>query len=181
MATHCAYSRKMRLDYEWLEQEAIGTMGTERDLIANTSNMSSLLFHFLNALKNNSINWCGFYLTRPKPHSSDDTATSTSSEGGDETSGSSSSNNNNKSKVVLVLGPFQGKVACKRIEFGTGVCGTAAATKVTQVVADVHEFPGHIACDAASNSEIVVPIIREQDGEVCVRDRAREIVGSMDG
>ena len=60
----------------------------------------------------------------------------------------------------LVLGPFQGKAACIRIPLGKGVCGTAAATRETQVVADVHAFPGHIACDAASRSELVVPIVR---------------------
>ena len=61
----------------------------------------------------------------------------------------------------LVLGPFQGRPACIRIDFGKGVCGTAAAEKTTQLVANVHEFPGHIACDTASNSEIVVPILHE--------------------
>ncbi|MCV5397036.1 GAF domain-containing protein, partial [Escherichia coli] len=64
----------------------------------------------------------------------------------------------------LVLGPFQGMPACVRIPFGRGVCGVAAETKTTQLVADVHQFPGHIACDSASNSEIVVPIIK--DGNV---------------
>ena len=59
----------------------------------------------------------------------------------------------------LVVGPFQGKPACVRIPLGKGVCGTAAATRRTLVVPDVHEFPGHIACDAASNSEVVVPIL----------------------
>jgi GAF domain-containing protein len=59
----------------------------------------------------------------------------------------------------LVLGPFQGKPACVRIPVGNGVCGTAAATRATQRVANVHEFPGHIACDAASESELVVPLI----------------------
>jgi L-methionine (R)-S-oxide reductase len=59
----------------------------------------------------------------------------------------------------LVLGPFQGKAACIRIAFGAGVCGTAAATLESQRVADVHAFPGHIACDAASASELVVPIV----------------------
>ena len=59
----------------------------------------------------------------------------------------------------LVLGPFQGKAACIRIPFGQGVCGAAAATRMTQLVADVHAFPGHIACDAASASELVVPIV----------------------
>lgn len=61
----------------------------------------------------------------------------------------------------LVLGPFIGKPACLRIALGSGVCGTAAATMRTQCVADVHAFPGHIACDAASASELVVPVIRE--------------------
>ena len=60
---------------------------------------------------------------------------------------------------TLVLGPFQGKVACLRIDFGKGVCGAAASTRVTQRIHDVHEFPGHIACDSASNSEVVVPLI----------------------
>ncbi|MED2930896.1 GAF domain-containing protein [Bacillus wiedmannii] len=62
----------------------------------------------------------------------------------------------------LVLGPFQGMPACVRIPFGRGVCGVAAETKTTQLVADVHQFPGHIACDSASNSEIVVPIVKER-------------------
>jgi len=61
----------------------------------------------------------------------------------------------------LVLGPFQGKVACTIIPIGKGVCGTAAATDSTQLVPDVHKFPGHIACDSTSNSEIVVPIHRK--------------------
>jgi GAF domain-containing protein len=59
----------------------------------------------------------------------------------------------------LVLGPFQGLAAVTRIEFGKGVCGTAAFTRTTQRVADVHEFPGHIACDVASRSELVVPLL----------------------
>ncbi|GGI88700.1 GAF domain-containing protein [Shewanella gelidii] len=63
----------------------------------------------------------------------------------------------------LVLGPFQGKVACTRIPLGKGVCGTAAATKETQRIADVHQFAGHIACDAASNSEIVIPVFRQSE------------------
>jgi GAF domain-containing protein len=60
----------------------------------------------------------------------------------------------------LVLGPFQGRPACIRIPFGSGVCGAAAATRQVQRIEDVHAFPGHIACDSASNSEIVVPLIR---------------------
>ena len=61
---------------------------------------------------------------------------------------------------ILVLGPFQGRPACIEIPWGKGVCGTAAALDATQLVYDVHDFPGHIACDSASNSEIVVPLHR---------------------
>ena len=61
----------------------------------------------------------------------------------------------------LVLGPFQGRPACIRIPFGTGVCGVAAETGEVQRVEDVHAFPGHIACDSASNSEIVLPLLRD--------------------
>ena len=64
----------------------------------------------------------------------------------------------------LVLGPFQGRPACIRIPFGTGVCGAAAASRQVQRIDDVHAFPGHIACDAASASELVVPIVK--DGEL---------------
>lgn len=78
------------------------------------------------------LNWAGFYLIRQ------------GLKGGDE----------------LVVGPFQGKPACVRIPIGKGVCGTAAAQRATVIVTDVNQFPGHIACDAASNSEIVVPMIR---------------------
>ena len=79
------------------------------------------------------LNWAGFYRARP------DRA------GGGE----------------LVLGPFQGKPACIRIAYGSGVCGAAAATSEPQCIADVHAFPGHIACDAASVSELVVPLVRD--------------------
>lgn len=65
---------------------------------------------------------------------------------------------------ILVLGPFMGKPACIEIPVGRGVCGTAVAEKATQLVYNVHEFPGHIACDSASNSEIVVPL--RKNGEI---------------
>ncbi|CAM3913103.1 GAF domain-containing protein [Paracidovorax anthurii] len=61
--------------------------------------------------------------------------------------------------ATLVLGPFQGKVACTRIPLGRGVCGTCAATRQVQIVPDVHAFPGHIACDSASNAELVLPLV----------------------
>ncbi|WYP25540.1 GAF domain-containing protein [Alkalihalobacillus sp. FSL W8-0930] len=66
-----------------------------------------------------------------------------------------------KEEQSLILGPFQGMPACVHIEFGKGVCGTAAAKQETIRVADVHQFPGHIACDAASRSEIVIPLIKD--------------------
>ena len=62
----------------------------------------------------------------------------------------------------LVLGPFQGQPACVRIALGKGVCGTAAARRETIIISDVHSFPGHIACDSASNSEIVVPLVKDK-------------------
>ena len=70
----------------------------------------------------------------------------------------------------LVLGPFQGRAACIRIPFGKGVCGTAAETKTIQRIDDVHAFPGHIACDAASASEIVVPIVGADGQLIAVLD-----------
>ncbi|WKT44591.1 GAF domain [Fusarium oxysporum f. sp. vasinfectum] len=74
----------------------------------------------------------------------------------------------------LILGPFQGKVACQTIKFGKGVCGAAAATQETQLVRDVEEFPGHIACDGDSKSEIVVPIVVAQD------DGSKKLVAIID-
>jgi GAF domain-containing protein len=79
----------------------------------------------------------------------------------------------------LVLGPFQGKAACIRIALGRGVCGTAAATRETQLVADVHAFAGHIACDADTRSELVVPIV--VDGAlVGVLDLDSPVAGRFD-
>ncbi len=83
------------------------------------------------------LNWAGFYRVGPAK---------------------------NGSEQELVLGPFIGRPACIRIPFGKGVCGAAAESRATQLVDDVHAFPGHIACDAASRSELVVPVLR--DGEV---------------
>ncbi|MBD8528880.1 MULTISPECIES: GAF domain-containing protein [unclassified Massilia] len=80
------------------------------------------------------LNWAGFYFTVP------------SKKGGGED---------------LLVGPFQGKPACARIPFGRGVCGTTAVERKTIVVPDVHAFPGHIACDSASNAEIVLPVIKD--------------------
>lgn len=83
------------------------------------------------------LNWAGFYRVAPAKHGAAD---------------------------ELVLGPFVGRPACIRIPFGKGVCGAAAESRATQLVEDVHAFPGHIACDSASMSELVVPVLR--DGNV---------------
>lgn len=79
----------------------------------------------------------------------------------------------------LVLGPFQGQPACVRIKMGQGVCGTAAANQTTVIVPNVHEFPGHIACDSASNSEIVVPMIQDEQ-LIGVLDLDSPLVGRFD-
>jgi len=119
-------------DSELIEQVTLLLEG-ERDLCANLANASAALFRYFNLKKNNKINWLGFYIFRFE----------------------------NK-KAELVLGPFQGNVACIRIPLGKGVCGTAALERTTLLVKNVHDFPGHIACDSASESEIVVPIISTQ-------------------
>lgn len=80
----------------------------------------------------------------------------------------------------LVVGPFQGKPACVRIALGRGVCGAAAVTRTTQLVADVHAFPGHIACDAASRSEVVVPLITADGSLLGVLDIDSPTAGRFD-
>jgi L-methionine (R)-S-oxide reductase len=80
----------------------------------------------------------------------------------------------------LVVGPFQGKPACVRIALGKGVCGTAAETRRTQVVRDVHEFPGHIACDSASQSEVVVPLVAADGKLIGVWDVDSPLIARFD-
>lgn len=80
----------------------------------------------------------------------------------------------------LVLGPFCGKPACIRIPLGRGVCGTAAASGESQLVYDVHAYPGHIACDAASRSELVVPVMREGGAVIAVIDLDSPVAGRFD-
>lgn len=103
----------------------------EPDPVANMANASALIMGSLP-----DLNWAGFYRSLDA-----DLSTGSGQE--------------------LVLGPFQGRAACIRIPFGKGVCGAAAETLEVQRVDDVHAFPGHIACDAASASELVVPIVRD--------------------
>lgn len=97
------------------------------------ANTASLLWHAFKSLgaPSNQVNWSGFYLVDAL------------------------------NKDQLILGPFHGKVACQTIALGRGVCGTAAASQKTVLVEDVEAFPGHIACDSESKSEIVVPIVIE--------------------
>ncbi|KAH8554543.1 GAF domain-like protein [Umbelopsis sp. PMI_123] len=118
--------------YADLLDEVKAFVDGQRFWVTNLANAAALIYHGLHSLedhKNKRVNWAGFYITDPT--------------------------NDQK----LILGPFQGKVACTEIQFGKGVCGAAAATQQTQVVKNVHEFPSHIACDSASNSEIVVPLV----------------------
>ena len=81
---------------------------------------------------------------------------------------------------ALLIGPYQGALGCLDIEFGRGVCGTAAAERKTQLVPDVHQFPGHIACDANSKSEIVVPVIDAEDNLIAVFDVDSDEYNSFD-
>ncbi len=111
-------------DYELLVQQAQALIANELDWIANTANLSALLFNSLS-----DVNFAGVYRL----------------ENGE-----------------LILGPFQGMPACVHIPVGKGVCGVAAKTQITQIVPNVHEFAGHIACDSASNSEIVIPIFKNR-------------------
>lgn len=111
-------------DYELLVQQAQALIANESDWIANTANLSALLFNSLS-----DVNFAGVYRL----------------ENGE-----------------LILGPFQGMPACVHIPVRKGVCGVAAKTQITQIVPNVHEFAGHIACDSASNSEIVIPIFKNR-------------------
>lgn len=119
--------------YESLLPQLDALVSGETDLIANMANVVAAIhqtFHFW---------WTGFYLVKEKDKSPI---------------------TNDQSQITneLVLGPFQGPIACTRIPFGKGVCGTAWKNGETLIVPDVHQFPGHIACSSESNSEIVVPI-----------------------
>lgn len=126
----------LRLKHPWRHQT--------NDYKSNFANTASLLWHAYAVLPS-PINWAGFYVREDKFPSSASTQS--------------------QPQKVLLLGPFQGKPACQLIHFGRGVCGTAAEKRETVLVRDVLEFPGHIACDAESRSEIVVPVL--VGGEVC--------------
>ncbi|MFL2104329.1 GAF domain-containing protein [Desemzia sp. FAM 23991] len=120
--------------YQLMNNQLRALIAGEKNLIANLSNASALLYESLP-----EINWSGFYLFE-------------------------------ESSQELVLGPFQGKVACIRLQLGKGACGTAFEQNNSIIVEDVNQFPGHIACDAASQSEVVVPL----------QTTAGELIGVLD-
>lgn len=125
-------------------------------IYSNLANAASLLWHAYKSLPSpsNQVNWAG-ESSFGEPFPLLETGTDTAQSGFYVLDKSSD-------KSQLILGPFQGKVACQTIPFGRGVCGAGAQDKQTQLVKNVDEFPGHIACDGDSKSEIVVPIL---DGE----------------
>ena len=107
-------------------------LDNQRNWVCNTANAASLLWHLFHSLPppSSEVNWAGFYVA----------------------------DGQRKDTAQLILGPFQGKVACQTIRIGSGVCGTVAKTGKSLRVDNVETFPGHIACDGASKSEIVVPV-----------------------
>ena len=133
-------------DYGLLAKQIVSLAEVDAHWLPVLSNAAALLWDALD-----DINWAGFYLVDP--------TTVTGAVPGAAPGAAPSAHE--PCTPELRLGPFQGKVACVRIPFGRGVCGTAAETKTSQLVEDVHQFPGHIACDSASNSEVVVPIVKD--------------------
>ena len=152
-------------DYGLLAKQIVSLAEVDAHWLPVLSNAAALLWDALD-----DINWAGFYLVDPVTVSGAEPSTEPSAAPGAEPDAAlgaepgEAPSDHELRTPELRLGPFQGKVACVRIPFGRGVCGTAAATRISQLVEDVHQFPGHIACDSASNSEVVVPIFK--DGQV---------------
>ena len=155
-------------DYGLLAKQIVSLAEVDAHWLPVLSNAAALLWDALD-----DINWAGFYLVDPVTVSGAESDASLEPDAGsgvgpDAGSGvelgaapGAAPSAHEPRTPELRLGPFQGKVACVRIPFGRGVCGTAAETKTSQLVEDVHQFPGHIACDFASNSEVVVPIVKD--------------------
>lgn len=142
-------------DYVLLAKQIVSLAEVDAHWLPVLSNAAALLWDALD-----DINWAGFYLVDPATVPGAGVESGTGAESGAESGVGAASSTPKLHTPELRLGPFQGKVACVRIPFGRGVCGTAATTKTSQLVEDVHQFPGHIACDSASNSEVVVPIFK---------------------
>ena len=149
-------------DYGLLAKQIVSLAEVDAHWLPVLSNAAALLWDALD-----DINWVGFYLVDPVTVSGAEPSTEPSAAPGAEPDAAlgaepgEAPSDHELRTPELRLGPFQGKVACVRIPFGRGVCGTAAETKTSQLVEDVHQFPGHIACDSASNSEVVVPIVKD--------------------
>lgn len=155
-------------DYGLLSKQIVSLAEVDAHWLPVLSNAAALLWDALD-----DINWVGFYLVDPVTVTGAESDASLEPDAGsgvgpDAGSGvelgaapGAAPSAHEPRTPELRLGPFQGKVACVRIPFGRGVCGTAAETKTSQLVEDVHQFPGHIACDFASNSEVVVPIVKD--------------------
>lgn len=137
-------------DYGLLAKQIVSLAEVDAHWLPVLSNAAALLWDALD-----DINWAGFYLVDPV------TVTGVEPDAAPGVEQDAAPSAHEPRTPELRLGPFQGKVACVRIPFGRGVCGTAAETKTSQLVEDVHQFPGHIACDSASNSEVVVPIVKD--------------------
>ena len=140
-------------DYGLLAKQIVSLAEVDAHWLPVLSNAAALLWDALD-----DINWVGFYLVDPATVSGVDPSAAPGVE--PDAALSAAPSDHEPHTPELRLGPFQGKVACVRIPFGRGVCGTAAATRTSQLIEDVHQFPGHIACDSASNSEVVVPIFK---------------------
>ena len=151
-------------DYSLLAKQIVSLAEIDAHWLPVLSNAAALLWDALD-----DINWVGFYLVDPVMVSGTELGAGSGVEpdaslepdAGSCVEQDAAPSAHEPRTPELRLGPFQGKVACVRIPFGRGVCGTAAETKTSQLVEDVHQFPGHIACDSASNSEVVVPIVKD--------------------
>ena len=161
-------------DYGLLAKQIVSLAEVDAHWLPVLSNAAALLWDALD-----DINWVGFYLVDPVTVTGveldaapgveldagsgvePDAAPGAELDAGSGVEPDAAPSAHEPHTPELRLGPFQGKVACVRIPFGRGVCGTAAETKTSQLVEDVHQFPGHIACDSASNSEVVVPIVKD--------------------
>ena len=141
--------------YAKLLAETTRTVSGQEDAVSNTANVAALVYRRLReAFGDAAVNWAGFYYARPVAQA-------------------------DAGKRVLMLGPFHGKPAVVRIPYGKGVCGTTAESGAASLVPDVHKVPNHIACDAASQSEVVLPV-RSADGAlVAVLDLDSPTVGGF--
>ena len=143
-------------DYGLLAKQIVSLAEVDAHWLPVLSNAAALLWDALD-----DINWAGFYLVDPVTVTEAEPSAEAELGAAPGAEPDAAPSDHKPCTSELRLGPFQGKVACVRIPFGRGVCGTAAATKPSQLVEDVHQFPGHIACDSASNSEVVVPIVKD--------------------